>query len=153
LIVDVLNPTTSRLVWAWGAIRSSAISAFQSECAKQNSPTIVLAITVPRMSTHNPRRRSVQPIVAAVVQPVAKRLSRMEALLIEMRYEQDVQLRRAAALQTQLDTLTELVSETANHRAASHRGERSRGPVPAATRLARTARRQAGSASSDLQEG
>ena len=82
------------------------------------------------MSTHNPRRRSVQPIVAAVVQPVAKRLSRMEALLIEMRYEQDVQLRRAAALQTQLDTLTELVSQTANHRAASHRGERSRGPVP-----------------------
>ena len=37
------------------------------------------------------RRRRVAPIVAAVVQPVAKRLSHMEALLIEMRYEQDVQ--------------------------------------------------------------
>lgn len=35
----------------------------------------------------------VAPNVAAVVQPVAKRLSRMEALLIEMRYEQDVQLK------------------------------------------------------------
>ena len=69
----------------------------------------MLAITVPGMSTHNTRRRSVQPIVAAVVQPVAKRLSRMEALLMEMRYEQDVQLRRAAALQAQLEALTEHV--------------------------------------------
>jgi hypothetical protein len=67
--------------------------------------------------------------VAAVVQPVAKRLSRMEALLIEMRYEQDVQLRRAAALQAQLDTLTELVSHRANHRRASLSGERSRTPM------------------------
>jgi hypothetical protein len=53
------------------------------------------------------RRRRVPPIVAAVVQPVAKRLSRMEALLIEMRHEQDVQLRRITSLQAQLDTLTE----------------------------------------------
>ena len=45
--------------------------------------------------------------MAAVVQPVSKRLSRMEALLIEMRYEQDVQLRRITSLQAQLDTLTE----------------------------------------------
>jgi hypothetical protein len=82
------------------------------------------------MSTHNTRRRSVQPIVAAVVQPVAKRLSRMEALLIEMRYEQDVQLRRVAALQKQLDTLTELVAQRANHRRANLRTERSRTPEP-----------------------
>ena len=41
--------------------------------------------------------------MAAVVQPVAKRLSRMEALLIEMRYEQDVQLKRISALQLQVD--------------------------------------------------
>ena len=34
------------------------------------------------------------PIVAAVVQPVAKRLSRIEALLLEMRFEQDVLGRR-----------------------------------------------------------
>jgi hypothetical protein len=63
--------------------------------------------------------------VAAVVQPVTKRLSRMEALLIEMRYEQDVQLRRAAVLQAQLDTLTELVSQRAKHpRARAERGGR-----------------------------
>jgi hypothetical protein len=49
------------------------------------------------------RRRRVAPIVAAVVQPVAKRLSRMEALLIEIRYEQDVQLKRMTALQLQFD--------------------------------------------------
>jgi hypothetical protein len=82
------------------------------------------------MSTHNTRRRSVRPVVAAVVQPVAKRLSRMEALLIEMRYEQDVQLRRTAALQNQLDTLTELVSQRANHRGANLRAERSGTPKP-----------------------
>jgi hypothetical protein len=35
----------------------------------------------------------------------------MEALLIEMRHEQDVQLKRAAALQSRLDTLTEHVTE------------------------------------------
>lgn len=39
--------------------------------------------------------------MAAVVQPVAKRLSRIEALLIEIRHEQDVQLRRVAKLQAQ----------------------------------------------------
>jgi hypothetical protein len=70
------------------------------------------------MSTHNTRRRSAQPIVAAVVQPVAKRLSRMEALLIEMRYEQDIQLKRSTALQDRLDTLTELVAQRSNRRGA-----------------------------------
>ena len=53
------------------------------------------------------RRRSVPPIVAAVVQAVARRLSRMEALMIEMRYEQDVQLKRFNALLARLDALTE----------------------------------------------
>jgi hypothetical protein len=52
----------------------------------------------------------IPPIVTAVVQPVAKRLSRMEALLIEMRHEQDVQLKRTTALQAQLEALTEHVS-------------------------------------------
>jgi hypothetical protein len=33
----------------------------------------------------------------------------MEALLIEIRFELDVQLKRATALQAQLDTLTEHV--------------------------------------------
>jgi hypothetical protein len=53
------------------------------------------------------RRRRVPPIVVAVVQPVTRRLSRIEALLIEMRNEQDVQLRRISSLQVQLDALTE----------------------------------------------
>ncbi len=48
-------------------------------------------------------------IVAAVVRPVARRLARMEDLLIEMRSEQDVQLKRAKMLQEQLDGLAELV--------------------------------------------
>jgi hypothetical protein len=65
---------------------------------------------MPRENTD--RRRRVQPIVSAVVQPVTRRLSRMEALLIEMRYEQDVQLKRVTALQAQLDTLTEHVSQS-----------------------------------------
>jgi hypothetical protein len=55
------------------------------------------------------RRRKVPPIVAVVLQPVAKRLSRMEALLFEMRHEQDVQLKRVSSLQAQLETLTEYV--------------------------------------------
>jgi len=49
----------------------------------------------------------VPPVVAAVVQPVAKRLARMEALLLEMRFEQDVQAKRVNALKTQLELLTE----------------------------------------------
>jgi hypothetical protein len=61
------------------------------------------------MPKTNTGRRTVQPIVTAVVQPVARRLSRIEALLIEMRHEQDVKLRRIAALQAQLDALTEHV--------------------------------------------
>jgi hypothetical protein len=57
----------------------------------------------------------------------------MEALLIEMRYEQDIQLRRSAALQDQLDTLTELVAQRLNRRGArkvahNHR-QPSRDPV------------------------
>lgn len=63
---------------------------------------------MPRV-TPNRRRRTVPPIVAAVVQPVAKRLSRIEALLIEMRHEQDVKLKRITELQEQVDVLTEHV--------------------------------------------
>ena len=48
--------------------------------------------------------------MAAVVQPVAKRLSRIEALLVEMRHEQDVQLKRSSLLQQQFDTLAEHVA-------------------------------------------
>jgi hypothetical protein len=63
--------------------------------------------------TKRPRRSQaivaavVPPVVAAVVQPVAKRLSRIEALLLEMRFEQDVQAKRVNALKVQLELLTE----------------------------------------------
>jgi predicted nucleic acid-binding Zn-ribbon protein len=56
-------------------------------------------------------RRKLPPVVAAVVQPVARRLSRMEALLIEIRHEQDVQLKRAAVLQAKLDDLADQVAD------------------------------------------
>lgn len=64
------------------------------------------------------RRRTVRtvavpvvlPILAKVVRPVATRLSRMEALLIEMRFEQDVQLKRMAALQVQIESVAVSVS-------------------------------------------
>lgn len=49
----------------------------------------------------------VPPVVAAVVQPVAKRLARIEALLIEMRFEYDIQTRRISALKDQVEVLTE----------------------------------------------
>jgi hypothetical protein len=60
---------------------------------------------MPKATTNH--RRKVQPIVAAVVQPVAKRLARMEDLLIEMRYEQDVQLKRITALTERVDAFTD----------------------------------------------
>jgi hypothetical protein len=49
----------------------------------------------------------VPPLVAAVVQPVAKRLSRIEDLLCEMRFEQDLQAKRVAVLKEKLEALTE----------------------------------------------
>jgi hypothetical protein len=54
-------------------------------------------------------RRKVPSIVAAVVRPVSTRLSRMEELLIEMRAEQDVKLKKINKLQQQFDTLMETV--------------------------------------------
>jgi hypothetical protein len=57
------------------------------------------------MPKTKPRRR-VPPAVAAVVRPVEKRLSRIEDLLHEMRHEQDIQLKRIAAIQLQLDALS-----------------------------------------------
>lgn len=55
-------------------------------------------------------RRKDPPLVPAAVKPVATRLSRMEALLIEMRHEQDVQLKRLTALQRRVDALADHVS-------------------------------------------
>jgi hypothetical protein len=47
------------------------------------------------------------PVVATVIRPVAMRLNRIEDLLIEMRGVLDVHLKRIAALQNQVDILTE----------------------------------------------
>ena len=52
-------------------------------------------------------RVKVPPIVAAIVRPVSTRLSRMEDLLIEMRHEQDVKLKKINQLQERVDLLTE----------------------------------------------
>jgi hypothetical protein len=57
------------------------------------------------------RRPKVLPVVVAVVQPVTRRLSRIEDLLIEMRGVQDTHLKRIAALQKQLDELSEKVAK------------------------------------------
>ena len=64
--------------------------------------------------TKTGRRRKIQPIVAAVVQPVAKRLARIEDLLLEMRHEQDVQLKLTATIQQRLDGVIEEVAVIQN---------------------------------------
>jgi hypothetical protein len=61
------------------------------------------------MPTKKKVRGKVPAIVAAVVRPVSTRLSRMEDLLLEMRAEQDVKLKKIVRLQQQFDELTETV--------------------------------------------
>jgi hypothetical protein len=48
-----------------------------------------------------------RPEAAVVVRSIGARLARIEDLLTEMRHEQDVQLKRLARIQRQLDALTE----------------------------------------------
>ena len=67
------------------------------------------------MTQRTGRRRAVTPIVNAVVQPVTKRLARIEDLLLEMRNEQDVKLKRLDRIQKRLDDLTETVSAARSH--------------------------------------
>jgi hypothetical protein len=55
------------------------------------------------------KKRTVPSLVAAVVRPVNTRLARMEALLIELRGEADVKLKKIKHLQEQFDELTETV--------------------------------------------
>jgi hypothetical protein len=69
------------------------------------------------------RRRPVPILVAAVVQPVTKRLARMEDLLLEMRHEQDVQLKRVSALQANIETL---INQLNKARAMARRKRRAR---------------------------
>jgi hypothetical protein len=57
-----------------------------------------------------PKRKSaasvkVLPAIVAIVRPVTTRLSRIEALLIEMRSALDLQIKHTTRLQTQVDTL------------------------------------------------
>jgi hypothetical protein len=66
----------------------------------------------PMLKENTPRRRSTLPVVAAALQPVTKRLARMEALLIEMRHEQDVKFKRLAALQAQIDGVAERIEHS-----------------------------------------
>jgi hypothetical protein len=61
------------------------------------------------MRTKKKIRRKLPPIVAAVVRPVSTRLSRMEDLLMEMRAEQDVKLKKINRLQEQVDELTDTI--------------------------------------------
>jgi hypothetical protein len=51
-------------------------------------------------------RVKVPPTVLAIVRPVTTRLSRIEALLLEMRSALDLQIKHTARLQTQVDTLS-----------------------------------------------
>jgi len=61
------------------------------------------------------RRHAVPPIVNAVVQPVTKRLARIEDLLLEVRNEEDVKLKRLDKIRKRLDDLTETVSANCRH--------------------------------------
>ena len=73
------------------------------------------------MPTKKKALRKVPPIFAAVVRPVSTRLSRMENLLIEMRAEQDVKLRKINKLQAQFEALTEVVERKLIARKSSKR--------------------------------
>jgi hypothetical protein len=61
------------------------------------------------------RKKSQQPevprLVVAVVQPVTRRLSRIEDLLIEVRGVLDTHLKRISTLQRQLNELEETVED------------------------------------------
>ena len=61
------------------------------------------------MSIKKKSGRKVPAIIAAVVRLVSTRLSRMEDLLIEMRAEQDVNLKKIKRLQDQFDELLRTV--------------------------------------------
>ena len=52
---------------------------------------------------------SLRPIVDTLLRPIRARLSRMEDLLIEMRAEQDVKLKKINKLQQQFEELAKTV--------------------------------------------
>jgi hypothetical protein len=51
-----------------------------------------------------------QPIAVLIVKPVTARLARLESLLVEIRHEQDVKLKRLRKLEDALDALSDLVT-------------------------------------------
>ena len=55
---------------------------------------------------HNDPQTRDFPVVRSIPRPVNERLARIEDLLLEMRHEQDVMLKRLAKAQAQLDALT-----------------------------------------------
>ena len=61
------------------------------------------------MSTKKKTRHGIPPLVALAVRPLSTRLSRIEDLLIEMRAEQDVELKKIKKLQQQVDKLMETI--------------------------------------------
>ena len=61
------------------------------------------------MATKKKARRKIPLLVAAIIRPVSTRLSRMEDLLLEMRAEQDVKLKKINKLQEQFDELSETI--------------------------------------------
>lgn len=64
------------------------------------------------MAQKKKTRPRVPPVlVAAVVRPVAARLSRIEDLLIEIRHELDVKHKAITRLRRQLDDLTDTVGQ------------------------------------------
>ncbi len=64
------------------------------------------------MATQNKTRRQTVPhVLVAVVQPVTRRLSRIEDLLIEMRGEQDRHLKRIAKVERRIDDLAATIAE------------------------------------------
>jgi hypothetical protein len=72
-----------------------------TEYAKQHSGQFAITIRVPVMSN---RQGRIYPNVVTV-QSLAQNLDRVEALIIEMRHTQDVQLKQVGKLQAQLDGL------------------------------------------------
>jgi hypothetical protein len=73
----------------------------------------------------NSKARSVPPLVAAVVKPVAQRLSRIETLLMELRFDQSTQLKRVTDLQVEMDVIAaEVRADRGDIRRLAHVGHR-----------------------------
>ena len=58
------------------------------------------------LTKHNGSHTRDFPVARSIPRPVDERLGRIEDLLLEMRHEQDVMLKRLAKAQAQLDALT-----------------------------------------------